>query len=344
MAALDTQTARVHVGGEGRKRLPGLQVLGVYFALAILWIVLTYSSPYFFTVDNIRNILIAASTVSLIGAGFTVVLIAGEIDLAFAAMQAFTTALAAVVIAKLHVYWPLGMLLALFAATASSIITGTISVFARLPTFITTLALLGIVQGAAFLMTEGEPVSGFPAQYQAIGTSLVGPVPVSIGVVVVVYVALYVLLNHTVFGVSVFAVGGNRTAAQLVGIRPGRVVIAALGISGFLAGVAGIIISARLNAGSGTYGANDLLPTVAGVIIGGTSLTGGKGSLLGTLGGVLITVTISDGLVLLNVSQYWTQVLVGIIILAAVLIDQTVRGNAVTTVASRLFRQTRPPA
>jgi ribose transport system permease protein len=155
---------------------------------------------------------------------------------------------------------------------------------------------------------------------------------------------LYVLLNHTVFGVSVFAVGGNRTAAQRVGIRPGRVVVAALGISGFLAGVAGIIISARLNAGSGTYGANDLLPTVAGVIIGGTSLTGGKGSLLGTLGGVLITVTIGDGLVLLNVSQYWTQVLVGIIILAAVLIDQTVRGNAVTTLASRLFRQTRPPA
>jgi len=320
-----------------RRRVPNLQVFGVYFALAVIWIALSFASPYFFTLDNVRNLLIAAATMCLIGAGLTVVLIAGEIDLAFAAMQAFTGAVAAILITKLHIFWPVGMLLAVAIATGSAVITGIITVVGRLPTFITTLALLGIVQGVAFLMTEGEPRSGFPDAYLVLGSAFIGIVPVSIIIVVIVYVLLYFVMNYTTFGLDVYAVGGNRAAAQLLGISPNRVVISVLGLSGFLAGIAGIIISSRLGAGSGTYGANDLLPVVAGVIIGGTSLTGGRGSLMGTLGGVLITVTISDGLVLLNVSQYWTQVIIGVIIMLAVLVDQTVRGQAVTTLLSRFM-------
>ena len=178
------------------------------------------------------------------------------------------------------------------------------------------------MQGAAYLLTEGEPVAGFPPDYRVVGTEFLGPVPISIILVVVVYTLIYFLLNRTVFGLNVYAVGGNRTAAQLVGIDPSTVVIAVLCLSGFLAALSGIRISSRLNAGSGSYGANDLLPTVAGVIIGGTSLTGGGGTLFGTLGGILITVTISNGLVLLNVSQFWNQVVVGVIIMIAVLLDQ----------------------
>jgi ribose/xylose/arabinose/galactoside ABC-type transport system permease subunit len=252
-------------------------------------------------------------------------------------MQAFTGAVAAILITKLHIFWPVGMLLAIAIATASSVVTGIITVVGRLPTFITTLALLGIVQGVAFLMTEGEPRSGFPDAFLVLGSAFIGIVPVSIIIVVVAYVLLYFVMNYTTFGLDVYAVGGNRAAAQLLGISPNRVVISVLGLSGFLAGIAGIIIASRLGAGSGTYGANDLLPVVAGVIIGGTSLTGGRGSLMGTLGGVLITVTISDGLVLLNVSQYWTQVIIGVIIMLAVLLDQTVRGQTVTALLSRFL-------
>jgi ribose/xylose/arabinose/galactoside ABC-type transport system permease subunit len=319
------------------RRAPNLQVLGVYVALAILWVVLSLASPYFLTFDNIRNLMIAASTIAIIGAGLTVVLIAGEIDLAFAAMQAFAGAVSAVLITKLHVDWPVGMILAIAISTAAALVTGVVSVVGKLPTFITTLALLGIVQGLAFLMTEGEPVSGFPAAYRVLGSEFLGPLPIAIVAVVVVYGALYFVLNHTTLGLAIYAVGGNRSAAQLVGISPGAIVVTVLAISGFLAGIAGIIISSRLNAGSGTYGASDLLPTVAGVIIGGTSLTGGRGSLLGTLGGVLITVTISDGLVLLNVSQYWTQVIIGVIIMVAVLMDQTIRGEAFSGFVARIW-------
>src|SRR4051812_44293944 len=169
------------------RRIANLQVIGVYVALAVLWAALSLASPYFFTLANIRNILIATASLSLVGAGLTVVLIAGEIDLSFAAMQAFAGAVAAVLITKLDVPWPVGIVLAVTIATSASLLTGVVTVVGRLPTFITTLALLGIVQGAAFLLTEGEPIQGFPSDYRIIGTAFLGPVPVSIILVAVVY-------------------------------------------------------------------------------------------------------------------------------------------------------------
>jgi ribose/xylose/arabinose/galactoside ABC-type transport system permease subunit len=145
------------------------------------------------------------------------------------------------------------------------------------------------------------------------------------------------MMRSSVFGLRIYAVGGNRSAASVVGINWQRVVVGVLGLSGFLAAVSGIIITSRLGAASGTYGADDLLPAVAGVIIGGTSLNGGIGSLMGTFGGIMIIVTINDGLVLLNVSQFWQQLVVGVIIMAAVLIDQATRGYLNTAWLSGLF-------
>ena len=304
-----------------------LQLVGIYLALAVMWIALSLLSPYFFTVENIRTILISASTLALLGAALTIVLIAGEIDLSIAAMQAFAGSIAAVLIIEAGVPWPIGMVLAVACGTAAGFISGLVSVVGRLPTFITTLAMLGIVQGTAFLLTNGQPVSGFPDGYQFIGTKWLGPIPYSIILSVVVYLVLHFVLARTVIGLRIFAVGGNRTAAERVGISWGRNTILVLALSGFLSSVAGILLTSRLNAGSGTYGANDLLPVVAAVIIGGTSLTGGVGSLAGTFAGVLIVVTIGDGLTLLNVSQFWQQILVGVIIMASVLIDQATRGS-----------------
>jgi ribose transport system permease protein len=201
-----------------------------------------------------------------------------------------------------------------------------VTVVARLPTFITTLAMLGIVQGTAYLLTNGQAIGGFPDPYGFFGTASLGPVPVSILVVFVIYALLYVMLRSTPFGVHIFAVGGNRAAAAIVGISWQWVVISVLSLSALLAAISGILITSRLGAASGSYGADDLLPAVAGVIIGGTSLTGGVGSLVGTFGGIMIIVTINDGLVLLNINQFWQQVVVGLIIMGAVLIDQAARG------------------
>jgi ribose transport system permease protein len=195
----------------------------------------------------------------------------------------------------------------------------------KLATFVTTLAMMGIVQGVAYVLTSGQPVDGFPHGYTVLGTGLVGAVPISVIVVGAVYVVLHIVLTQTRFGLNIYAVGGNSSASQRVGISSNGLIIAVLALSGFLASVAGIMLTSRLNAGSGDYGGSDLLPAIAGVIIGGTSLRGGVGSLVGTLGGVLVVETINDGLTLLNVSQFWQQVAVGVIIMLAVLVDQTTR-------------------
>lgn len=312
--------------GAARRPRTNVQLIGVYAALLVMWVALSFASPYFFTWQNVSNLLIAGSSLALIGAGLTIVLITGEIDLSFAAMQAFVGSGAAVLMVNVHWPWPLATFLAIVAGTFAGLTSGLVAVYARLPTFITTLAMLGIVQGAAYIMTNGQAIGGFPDQYQFLGTAFWGPIPVSMLVVGGIYVLLILLLRNSVFGLRIYAVGGNRSAATVVGINSRRVVVSVLSLSGFLAAVSGIIITSRLGAASGSYGADDLLPAVAGVIIGGTSLTGGVGSLMGTFGGIMIIVTINDGLVLLNVSQFWQQLVVGVIIMAAVLIDQTARG------------------
>lgn len=309
-----------HLAGGGH-----LQVVGVYLALAISWIVLAGSSSYFLTFNNIRNLLVASSTVALIAAGLTVVMIAGEIDLSFAAMQAFAGSLAAVLVITHGLPWVVGAVIAVLAGTVAGLLSGVVTVAGKLATFVTTLAMMGIVQGVAYVLTSGQPVDGFPHGYTVLGTGRVGQVPISVIVVAGVYLVLHVVLTQTRFGLNVYAVGGNSSAVERVGISSGRVIIATLALSGFLASVAGIMLTSRLNAGSGDYGGSDLLPAIAGVIIGGTSLRGGVGSLVGTLGGVLIVETINDGLTLLNVSQFWQQVAVGVLIMLAVLVDQSAR-------------------
>lgn len=324
-----------------RRRVNG-QVLGVYLALAVAWIALSIASPYFLTVDNIRNIFVSASTLALIGAGLTLVMIAGEIDLSVGAMQAFAGSIAAEFAITQGLPWPVAILLALAFGTLAGAISGFVAVIGRLDTFITTLAMLGIAQGTGFLLTGGQPLNGFPSDYSVIGNGLVGPVPVAVIIMLVAYVVLHVLLTQTEFGMRIYAVGGNRSAAVRVGIPTGRIVITVLALSGFLAAVAGIILTSRLDAGSGDYGGADLLPAIAGVIIGGTSLTGGVGSLVGTFAGVLIVATINNGLTILNVQQFWQQVVVGVIIMCAVLIDQAAKGYI--SIGGRRIRPPRPEA
>src|ERR1700730_10774141 len=174
------------------------QLVGVFVALVVMWVALTLASPYFLTVQNVRNLLIAASTLSLTGAGLTIVLIAGEIDLSFAAMQAFVGSISALLAIKAGISWPLAIVVAISCGVLAGLVSGLVTVLARLPTFITSLAMLGIGQGTAFLLTNGQPVAGFPAAYQVLGTGRVGPLPLAIAVVVVVYAVLYFILNHTV--------------------------------------------------------------------------------------------------------------------------------------------------
>jgi ribose/xylose/arabinose/galactoside ABC-type transport system permease subunit len=330
-----------HMSSGGR-RPRNMQVVGVYVAILLMWVGMTILSPNFLTVQNIRSLLVSTSTLSIIAAGLAIVLIAGEVDLSFANLQGLAGAISAVLIIQADVPWPLGILLAVACAGLAGLISGLVSVLGGLSTFITTLAMYSIAQGTAFLLTNGQPVAFFPADYQVIGSGSLGPVPYSIVVPLVIYAILGFVLLRTPFGIHVFAVGGNRSAARRVGINCDRTIVAVMTLSGVLAGIAGIVITSRLNSGSGAYGAPDLLLVYAGVIIGGASLSGGSGSLAGAFGGILIIVTISDSLTILNVSPFWQQVLVGVIILAAAMTREAASGGSPRTLVTRVLSSRRP--
>lgn len=328
-------------GGErlfGIKR-SSFQVVGVYGALLVFWLVLGIASPHFLTVSNITNVFVQASTLAIVAAGLSLVLIAGEIDLSFATIPALVGSIAGVLMVRVDMPWQAAALIAITAGVVAGVTSAVVSIVAKLPTFITTFAMMGIAQGVALLLTDGRPVSGFPEGYDFFGNARLGPFPVPVIIMLLVYGVLHIMLTRTRLGLKMFAIGGSRPAAVSAGISWERMVVAVLAIAGFLAAITGIIITSRLGAGSGTYGAENLLPVVAGVMIGGVSLFGGRGNLIGTLGGVLIIVTIYNGLVLLNVNPFWQQVVVGVIILGAVLIDQWAKGRLSKGASDSLERQ-----
>ena len=320
-----------------------MQIVGVYIAILLMWTAMTFLSPYFLTVANIRSLLVSTSTLSIVAAGLTIVLIAGEVDLSFANIEGLAGAISAVLIIQIGIPWPLGIVIAVVCAGLAGFISGIVAVIGRLSTFISTLGMYSIAQGVAFLLTNGQPVAYFPKDYQVIGSGTLGPVPYSIVVPLCIYLILGFVLKRTPFGIRVFAVGGNRSAAKRVGINTNRMVIAVMTLSAVLAGISGIVITSRLNAGSGAYGSTDLLLVYAGVIIGGASLSGGSGSLIGSFGGILIIVTISDALTILNITAFWQQILVGVIILAAALTRETAGGRRnIHSLVSQLVFGRRP--
>ena len=310
-------------------------------ALLAIGFFLSFASPYFLTANNLLNILLQAATISIIAAGFTVVLIGGEIDLSIGSAIGLTASVVAILVIREGLPVAPGIVLALGVGLALGLFNGYVTVYFRMPSFVVTLATLGIAHGAGLLLTAGRPVAGFPESYRVIGQGLVGPVPLPIVIAGCVYLLLLFLLRRTSFGVQLYATGGNREAAQLAGVRVPRVLITAFVISGICGALAGVVLSSRLDSGHGNFGATNLLDAVAAVVVGGASLMGGAGSVIGTLGGVLIIATIRNGLILLNVQAFWQEIAVGTIIIVAVAINQIAKGEL--RLADLAPRLTRPP-
>jgi len=298
------------------------RVLGLVLALAVIWVFFAIRSEYFFTSDNILNILLQASNIGIVAAGLTVVVITAEIDLSVGSLEALAGAIAAIVIIREGVPVAIGIPAGLAVSVLAGAISGVLTAKLKVVSFVSTLAMLGIAQGTAFLLTNGQSVYGFPESYRAIGTSKIIGIPTPAVIALGVFIALHLMLTRTKLGLKMFAVGGNAEAAAYAGIKVGRIKLYALMLSGLTAGIGGLILSSRLDAGNGLFGAGDLLGAVAAVVIGGTSLFGGVGSIWGTATGVLIIVTIANGMVLLNVPDFWQQIVVGWIIIAAVMLDQ----------------------
>ena len=321
-------------GGEGHRLVVWLRrlrqrqsTLSTLIPLVLLWIALTIASPHFLTFDNAVNVLLNAAPLALIAGGMTLTLIAAEIDLSVGSVVALVGSLAALLSVNFGVPWPLVLVGALAAGAFVGVINGWFTTRLGMPSFVATLAMLGIARGVALLITQGKPIYGLPDPIAWLGQGELWIVPVPVVLAALILAALHFALSRTRFGLNVYAVGGNPEAARLSGVDVPGVKMAVLVLSAVLASVGGLILAARLNAGSGTVGADLLLDAIAAVVIGGTSLLGGVGRVTGTVLGVLLIASIRNGLVLLNVSAFWQQVAIGALILLAVSVDYLAKGR-----------------
>lgn len=292
---------------------------GVAIALVLMCVILTFATKSFLTVENIVNVLRQVSINGILAIGMTFVVITGGIDLSVGSLVAFSGVIAASFVRGGY-FWT-----AILLALVASLVLGTISGFfiaeRRVAPFIGTLAMMTIGRGLTYVYSDGKPISGFSQQYLNIGKGDFLKIPIPVWILFIVFVICYFVLYHTRIGRYIYAVGGNEHAALVSGINIKRVKIFVYAVSGLLCGLASVVLSARVSAGLPQAGSGYELDAIAAVVIGGTSLSGGRGRLTGTIIGVLIIGIISNGMDLLNVSSYYQQIVKGIIILGAVLLD-----------------------
>lgn len=301
-------------------------------ALAILAFALSLLSDNFLTPDNAWNILRQISVNLCLSIGMTLIILAGGIDLSVGAVLALSGAVAAgllksgLTLSPIEVQLKFTVLGAVIAGLAVGGTAGLINGIAitrfKLPPFVATLGMFSIARGLTMLWTGGFPITSLGPQFGrlGVGTFLGVPMPVWIsGSLVMLFV---VVTRKTRFGRYIYAVGGNERAAVLSGLPVNRIKLGVYALGGILAGVAGVIVTARLDSAQPNAGIGYELDSIAAVVIGGTSLSGGRGSVLGTVLGCLIIGVLNNGLFLLDVSPFWQQVAKGVVILAAVGVDK----------------------
>lgn len=302
------------------------------FALGIMVIALSILSDNFLTTENGWNILRQISVNLCLSIGMTLVILSGGIDLSVGAILALSGAIAAGLLKN-------GLALTAFGVrleftTAGAVVAGiavgavlgwfngfTITRF-RLPPFVATLGMFSIARGFTLLWTGGFPITGLDPAFGFIGTGAFLGMPMPVWIMLALTALFVVVTKRTRFGRHLYAVGGNERAALLTGLRVHRIKLAVYSLAGALAGVAGLIVTARLDSAQPNAGLGYELDSIAAVVIGGTSLSGGRGSVTGTVLGCLIIGVLNNGLFLLNVSPFWQQVIKGAVILLAVAIDK----------------------
>jgi ribose transport system permease protein len=295
---------------------------GTFGGLLVLCLVLWILTPHFLTVSNLLNVAQQTSINAIIAVGLTFVIITGGIDLSVGSMVALT----GVVMARLlQDGYPLIMALfgSLAVGGACGCVNGLLITLGRLPPFIATLGMMSIARGSALLFTEGRPISGFTAEFRWLANGEIAFIPAPVVVMLALYGLAHFALHRTKFGRYAFAIGGNEEAALLSGVRVRLYKTLVYAVCGMLSGLAAVVLTARLNSAQPIAGINYELDAIAATVIGGTSLMGGQGTVLGTLIGALIMGVLRNGLNLVGVSSFIQQVVIGAVIVLAVLIDMS---------------------
>jgi simple sugar transport system permease protein len=299
-----------------------LNIIGLIAGIVLLWIVLSITAPNFGTLRNAYSILQSAADVGIIAWAGTLVIVAGEIDISVGPAVAFWSVMLSEMAGPWHLGLPAALIITLIGGALVGAFAGWLRAHFGVPSFVVTLGLWLALRGQAEFMTNALPVpiadNGF---MDFVGGTLPGGFPVSAVVMFVLFAAYLFIARRTKFGRSVYAVGGNAKAAMLSGIKVARVRVLVFVGTGFLAAVVGIITAGRLTGGNATAASGLEFDVIAAVVVGGTSLAGGRGSMLGTLLGVFFIAIIGNGLILLGINPFFQDVVSGVVIVGAVLIN-----------------------
>jgi ribose transport system permease protein len=302
---------------------------GIVLVVIAMMLVLAAIKPdIFLRIDNLTNILKQNASLALLALGMFVVIVTAGIDLSVGSVMALSMVTLAIA-SRAGVPWPLVLLIGPAVGLIAGWVNGIGLTWLRLPhPFIMTLGTLNIARGLTYLVTNGAPVSGLQPQVRYLGQAYYGMglpppagLPASLILVLVCAVALWFFLDRTSMGRHIFAIGGNPQAARVSGINVDKVLIVVYMICGFFAGLSGLLLAGRTDSGFPNAGIGDELDAIAAVIIGGASFFGGRGTVLGVLAGVLIMGILRNGLNINNVSAFWQQILIGLVIIIAVYID-----------------------
>jgi len=299
---------------------------GTLIGLLIIVVTFSFLSPVFFTLPNLLNILQQSSINALIALGMTLVIISGGIDLSVGPTAALSAVLGATLMTS-GVPVPLAILATLGVGAMCGLFSGSLIAYAGLQPFIVTLGGLSLFRAIALIYTGGNPVFGIPLEFRTLINSMLFGIPTPILIVAVIALVLWTVMNKTPLGEYILAIGGNEEAARVAGVPVKRTKVTVYIFSGLLASLASLILIGRLGAAEPTIGNLWELDAIAAAAIGGASLMGGKGSIFGTLIGVVILGVLRNGLTLLNIQAFYQLLATGLIIIIAMLIDRATRGK-----------------
>ncbi|WP_031162541.1 ABC transporter permease [Streptosporangium roseum] len=293
---------------------------GALVALVVLAVALSLLSGDFLTVTNLLNVGVQAAVTAILAFGATFVIITGGIDLSVGSVAALSAIVLAWTATDAGLPWPLATVIALTVGLACGLVNAALVAYGKLPPFIATLAMLGIARGLALVISQGSPIA-MPEAVSHLGDTIGDYLPVPVIVMLIMGLITAVILSRTYSGRAMYAIGGNEEAARLSGINVNRQKLITYALAGLFAAVAGIVLASRLASAQPQAAAGYELDAIAAVVIGGASLSGGKGRAFGTFVGALILAVLRNGLNLLSVSAFWQQVVIGVVIALAVLLD-----------------------
>ncbi|MDD2958845.1 MAG: ABC transporter permease [Lachnospiraceae bacterium] len=301
-----------------KKATNGIKGRAIWVFLVIMIIFFSVTNKNFLTVKNLLNVAKQVSIFGIASVGMTYVILLGGIDLATGSIISFVNIVAAFFMVNMGLNPILAVILSLAASTVIGFLNGIIIAEIKMPALIVTFASQTIFGGLAYIICNGVPISRFPDAFLKLGQGYVGPIPIPVIVMAIIFAIGAFILNKTYFGRYFYALGGNEEAAELSGIRVKRVKCLVYSLSGLFAGVAGLVMLARANTGQPNAGVGYEFDVITCVVLGGVSVNGGSGKMSNVIAGVLIIGVLSNGMVLMNISSYLQMVIKGIILLLAV--------------------------